>query len=534
MELSIFFISSATLTVTLFFLIIILFIHRKEGIHYTWILFNVSLLIWAIGATISSISSMPSISLLFYKIGGVGVAFSAPAALHFIYFVSYRKVNKILVILAYFSAVIAASMILSSELILQNSINSFYSFYIPNAGKLFFLWFILWSLIIIYGQIILLICFIKKEYKNKLHFTYLSVTLLFAYILGSFNFLHPLDKNIFQVGNFGIALYCIAISYAIYRHRIFGIELILKKGMLYSILITVLTAIYLILIVFTESFFRGILGYRSLIVSLGCALVIAVLFTPLKNKIQAFIDKIFLGNTLYEIATENDFLRQELEHSERLKAASTLALGLTHEIKNPISTIKTFAEYLPEKLEDKEFLIKFSKLIPAETERINNIIHQLLKFSKPAPLKFQQIRIHQTIQEVLALLNNEFLRRKIKLSEIYENREVEINADPEQIKQVLLNVIFNSMEAMPQGGTITIGTKTSGNLLEISIKDEGCGISKEDLKHIFDPFYSKKESGTGLGLAITHQIIKNHRGKIEVESEINKGSSFKIKLPLCQ
>jgi two-component system sensor histidine kinase AtoS len=312
-----------------------------------------------------------------------------------------------------------------------------------------------------------------------------------------------------------------------------GIEIVFRKGLLYSVLIAIFTSIYLALIFICEWLFRGVIGYKSFFLSLLSAIILALLFTPLRNKIQTLIDRLFLGKTPQEIANENELLKHELEHSERLKTASALALGLAHEIKNPITTIKTFAEYLPEKLDDKEFLTKFSKLIPAETERINNIIQQLLRFSKPSAPKFQQIWVHQIIQDTLSLLNNEFLKRKIKLSEAYEDREILINADPEQIKQVLLNIIFNAMEAMPQGGTISIETRSEeARFLEISIRDEGCGISKEDLKHIFDPFYSKKESGAGLGLAITHQIIKNHSGKIDVLSKINEGTIIKLQLPI--
>ncbi|KIE18204.1 hypothetical protein DS62_12990, partial [Smithella sp. SC_K08D17] len=170
-----------------------------------------------------------------------------------------------------------------------------------------------------------------------------------------------------------------------------------------------------------------------------------------------------------------------------------------------------------------------------ETERINNIIQQLLRFSKPSAPKFQQTYIQQIIRENLAFLNSEFLKRRIELSEIYEDENNTIHADPEQIKQVFFNIIFNAMEAIPRGGTIVIEIKLLDNyFLEISIKDNGSGISKDDLPHIFDPFFSKKESGTGLGLAITHQIVKNHNGKIEVQSKINKGTIVKLQFPIYQ
>lgn len=282
-----------------------------------------------------------------------------------------------------------------------------------------------------------------------------------------------------------------------------------------------------------EWFFRGIIGYRSIIISLLSAFVIALLFSPLRNKIQSLVDHVFFGKLPQEIASENERLRQELERSERLKATSTLALGLAHEIKNPLTTIKTFAEYLPEKYKDDEFVNKFSKIIPSEVERINNIVHQLLDFSKPSPPAFNNTNIHNLISDILAFLNSSFLKNKIKVNESYEDLTLVIKIDPIQIKQALLNIILNAIESMPNGGTISIKTMLEEHdYLEIEISDEGCGIAEKDLKHIFDPFYSKKESGTGLGLSISYRIIQNHKGSIEVESEVNKGTIFRIKLPM--
>lgn len=198
-----------------------------------------------------------------------------------------------------------------------------------------------------------------------------------------------------------------------------------------------------------------------------------------------------------------------------------------------MTTIKTFSEYIKEKHNDPEFIDKFSRLVPSEVERINNIVHRLLDFSKPAPPSFQNTNIAQLIDDTLEFLNNDFLKKHIVIEKNYEKDDCLVRIDPSQIKQVLLNIILNAMDAMPKGGKITIKTIAHSNgHLEIAIADTGSGISKEHLKHIFDPFFTTKDSGSGLGLSIVHQIIQNHGGKIEAESEIGNGSVFRIKLPI--
>lgn len=372
---------------------------------------------------------------------------------------------------------------------------------------------------------------ITKDEKNRISYCFWSF--LCGGIIGPLDFLPKYGLEFYPLGYFCIPLLITPIGIAIYKHNLMNIKIAIKKGAVYSILIATITGIYLLLIMIIEHIFRGMIGYHSIIVSLLSAFTIAIIFNPLRNIIHNFIDRVFLGKLPQEIAIENKLLKQELERSERLKIANTLALGLAHEVKNPLTTLKTFTEFLPQHYDDKEFLEKFSKIVPGEIERVNDIIKQLLQFSRPTPPALQSSSVYQLMQDILVFLNNDLLKHKIKLNESYEDRTLKINADPNQIKQALLNILLNAIDAMPGGGTITIEAKKNEDLVELSIRDSGCGIAKEDLKHIFDPFYSKKESGTGLGLAVTHQIIKNHNGRIEVESELNKGTIFKIFFRLC-
>ena len=473
----------------------------------------------------------PSTNLL-WRMACIGVLFIALFLLHMIYLLTKERIRKLL-LFAYIITLFFSFLFLKSNIFLTKYIDYYYGVHLYMPGHFYLLFFVWWIIVVSYAHFLLIKFFIKQKVSERRNLSYLFFSIIFGFISGTFNFLYPFNFPLFQFGNFGVALYCLIFTYAIFKHQMLGIEILYRKGLFYSFLVTILMAIYLVLIMIAEWLFRGIVGYKSLFISFSSAFIIAILFNPLRNKLQSIIDRIFLGKTSQEISKENELLRHELERSERLKATSTLALGLAHEVKNPLTTIKTFAEYLPEKYKDEDFVNKFSKIIPTEVERINNIVHHLLDFSKPSAPIFIETNIHELLKNILAFLNSNFLKNKIKVNEFYADSVLSIKADPIQLKQAFLNIFLNSIEAMPTGGNLTIKTgKNQGGILEVSISDTGYGIPKKNLTHVFDPFFSTKDSGTGLGLSIAYQIIKNHNGSIKVESIVNKGTTFQINLPL--
>ncbi|MDB4349781.1 ATP-binding protein, partial [Omnitrophica bacterium] len=227
---------------------------------------------------------------------------------------------------------------------------------------------------------------------------------------------------------------------------------------------------------------------------------------------------------------ENIRLREELQRSEKLKAVGTLAAGMAHEIKNPLSAIKTFTEYLPEKHNDPSFRDKFKRIVGSEVEKINNIVGQVLDFAKPKPLSLKKTDMHVLLDDTLSLLSNDLLQKRINVVKEYVSSKLNVDVDPNQLKQAFLNIFLNAIDAMPKGGSLTISTAKKNNNIAISVQDTGCGIPKKNIPHLFDPFYSNKEGSTGLGLSIVHGIIKKHNGSIVVESGEGKGSKFIVKL----
>ncbi len=243
-------------------------------------------------------------------------------------------------------------------------------------------------------------------------------------------------------------------------------------------------------------------------------------------------------------------LELQIRRSDRLASLGTLSAGMAHEIKNPLVSIKTFAQLLPERYQDSDFRDTFSNLIGHEIDRIDSLVNQLLRFARPAKPLLKPMHVHQVLEKSLVLVGHRLYQKEIKLSRVW-NAEVDtIRADADQLEQVFLNFFLNAMDAMNQGGELVVATEIcapeewvaglshshepSSEILRVTVRDNGEGIKSEDIAHVFDPFFTTKDYGTGLGLSVVHGIIQEHGGQIEVESEPKKGTAFHIMLPLVR
>ena len=226
--------------------------------------------------------------------------------------------------------------------------------------------------------------------------------------------------------------------------------------------------------------------------------------------------------------------QEQLLHQERLVAAGRLAMGLAHEIKNPLAAIKTFTEFLPERVHNPTFREQFVKIVTKEVERINRIVQSLSDFAKPLPLRIETLDVQGVLRELITLLSNECLKRQITVEQTYEPDAILLPADATQLKQAFLNLCLNALEAMERhGGTLSVQCRYQEGDAVIRIADTGIGIAKEHLAYLFDPFYTTKPGGMGLGLAVVKQVVEQHFGSITVESEPGRGSVFEMRLPLA-
>jgi len=531
-------VASLLLFVVCFILILIIFIYRRNFLHRIWLLLNLSICLWGFGAFLISQSISNDIALLRWRVTEVSVSFIVAFSVHVAHIICDVKDRK-LVYFVYLQSILFSFASLFSSLFFKDAKLVFNSIYYAVPGELFYIFFFIWISLAAYSLFLLYITYLKSHKNNKNQMLYLFLGTFIGLSGGITNFFpHFFDSRIYPIGNFTIVIYCIIITYAILVHQLMDINVAIRKGLVYSILVAIFTVIYLVMVILAERLFQGFLGYKSIILSIIFASIIALIFIPLKNKIQSFIDRIFLGKTLEQIAQENELLRQELMRSEKLKAVAQFASGMAHEIKNPLTALKTFAEYSFNKKEDDDLLKKFSGIAVQEVDKIDNLVHQLLDFSKPAPLQLKEANIHRVIDDTLDFLSSQFIKYHIKVEKSYalEAERYLLNIDSNQMKQVFLNLFLNSIDAMIKGGTLIIKTNLNshgGNeFVQISISDSGCGILKDELVHIFEPFYSAKEKGTGLGLSIVQGIILNHKGKIDCHSQVNVGTTFIIELPL--
>jgi signal transduction histidine kinase len=246
------------------------------------------------------------------------------------------------------------------------------------------------------------------------------------------------------------------------------------------------------------------------------------------------------------VAIENARLYDDLKKSksyirraDRLASLGTLTAGLAHEIRNPLVAIKTFTQLLPERIDDEEFRNHFLSIASGEVDRISALVTELLEFARPSEPKFELEDINGILDGMILLVSTETRSKHIEILKDCASDLSPITIDREQMKQVFLNMLLNAIEATPEKGKIYVKTrsytKPEGEpYIQIEFTDTGCGIRPEYLEEIFTPFFTTKEKGSGLGLSISNQIVQDHKGYIDVESQVNKGTSFFINLPLHQ
>jgi PAS domain S-box-containing protein len=216
--------------------------------------------------------------------------------------------------------------------------------------------------------------------------------------------------------------------------------------------------------------------------------------------------------------------------SEKLSIAGELAAGIAHEIRNPITSIKGFLQLLQSGSIEKK---TYYNIISSEIDRIELILSELLMLAKPQSIKFKSKNISLLIKNVIALLEGHANMKNVQILTKFDSDETFVNCEENQIKQVCINFIKNAIEAMPNGGELLIQIKSiNKEKLLICFIDQGCGIPKDLLSKLGQPFYTTKEKGTGLGFMVSKKIIENHKGSVAIASEENKGTTIEITLPL--
>ncbi|MFC2161674.1 sensor histidine kinase [Acidobacteriota bacterium] len=247
-----------------------------------------------------------------------------------------------------------------------------------------------------------------------------------------------------------------------------------------------------------------------------------------------------LGNSFNEMTQNLAKAQTQLFHSDKLASIGRLAAGVAHEINNPLTGVLTFSSFLLKRTKDDPEIKSDLETIVHETKRCREIVKDLLDFARPIPANQKSLNVNGVIERALNIVSNQLSFNHIVIQKELNGSLPDVMIDSGQLQQVFINLLVNAADATAEkGGTIILRTSPSRldgkEYVQIDVTDEGCGIAKENLSKIFEPFFSTKDQkGTGLGLSVVWGIIDKHQGTISVESEIGKGSTFTIRLPVSQ
>jgi two-component system sensor histidine kinase AtoS len=239
---------------------------------------------------------------------------------------------------------------------------------------------------------------------------------------------------------------------------------------------------------------------------------------------------------IFQDITQIKTLEEKLRQADRLAALGTLSAGLAHEIKNPLSAIKTFVQLLPQKIGNPSFMEKFNITVPREVDRINHLVEDLLELTRKRVRSLVDLKVDSLIHQVIDLHGEELKKRQIVFQDHLNKTILPVHGDAETLYRAFSNLIINAIQAMPNGGTLSISSKldSPSSSVEITFRDTGIGMDETTAKNIFNPFFTTKDKGVGLGLALTRKIIEDHRGTIEALSEKGMGTTFTVLLPVVK
>jgi len=329
----------------------------KSRLNRSFCYFSVSIILWSFSYFLWQLSDNYNDALFWCRMLTIGACFIPSTFFHFslILIEKFNRYYKTLFI-TYILSITLSLLSFTSLLVTDVRPRLFFPFW-PSPGNAYFLLIVLFVTTISYALILAF-----KQYKevtgakrNQLKYVFLGIFI--GFIGGISNFPLWYDIPIPPYGNILVGFIGIFIAYAIVKHQLMDIRIVIKKSIIYSISIAAVSILYLLSIFVLEKLAQDIFGYQSLIISIGTAFALGLLFIPIRYRVQYVTDRYFFKGSAEEIANQNEQLRQEIIQAEKYKTLTTLATGIAHEVKNPLTAIKTFSEYLPHKLDDKEFLM---------------------------------------------------------------------------------------------------------------------------------------------------------------------------------
>jgi len=266
----------------------------------------------------------------------------------------------------------------------------------------------------------------------------------------------------------------------------------------------------------------------------GARTILDVSTSQLKSQGETVLGAVLIATDLTEAKKTEEWMRRV----DRLSSLGQLSAGVAHEIRNPLASINFNIQLLSKRIQPDEKTIRIINNSLAGVERIKGLVKGMLDFSRPAPPQLKRESIHRAVEDAISLMDSQFSKHGIRVVQKLAAEAPDITFDSRQIQQVFVNILLNALQAMPEGGTVTVESRLGGETKELSrylsvyISDTGAGIPREHFSKIFDPFFTTKPEGTGLGLSIAHKVLEQHGAQIEIRSRVGQGTMFIIRFPI--
>jgi signal transduction histidine kinase len=238
------------------------------------------------------------------------------------------------------------------------------------------------------------------------------------------------------------------------------------------------------------------------------------------------------GNQLRQAHEELEKNFERIKRAERIYALAHLSAGLAHEIRTPLASLEGAAGLVQRETQSEERRREFLDIIQKESRRLNRLLTRFLEFARPKQPDLTMVEVGEVLESVIILVRHAGDTGQLEFQTRVQPGLPMLECDPEQLKQVLLNLVMNASQAMPQGGTVLLEAQRNGTTVNIDVHDQGGGIDEANLDRIFDPFFTTKESGTGLGLSVAHQIVSQHAGTMAIVRNSPRGVTIRVSLPL--
>lgn len=683
----------------------------KSPVYRAYLWLSITITIWVSGCFMESTFIDADFNVLVDKFLYTGAAFAPTAFFHSILVIinKAKKLNRLILLGYLFSTIFLILNFFFRSLYIPEVTRKISFRYISTPGPLWYLYILFFVGFTFYGLYELYKARIESRGSRKNQLRWLSIAYTTVIIAAVFYLLLVFNIETPPVDNFLVVVYSLIMAYAILKHRLMDIEIVIKKTVYYSILTALLTGIFHLVIVFSNLLFQGIAGYSSFWASFVAIFSIAVIFHPLREKIQDYVDRIFsrqqyeyrkilreysyalskpaldlrrfskltpylvaknmklknsavlvldrmkrvysvrrsyiygsspkskrkvllwdkdiwgkeinlesplvqhlrrgrilnideiedeklkeemnalkaklcipsvsrseyfgeptllsilvLGEKLSEagfsneditfleilshqstISVEYSFIFEELRKNqeillknEKLATIGMVASSISHEFKNPLTSLTTIAEVFPQKINDPKFLKMISETLSTQTTRMKIMVEGILDTVRNIPPRFVPTNLQEHIfAKLKVMLKEEIVNNKIELVEEYLTDKM-VKADRSRMMFVLLNLMMNAIQAMKEREKRTLLIQTSvdetlPDFVMLRIIDTGAGIPPEIVNRIFDPLFTTKEKGTGLGLSMVKGIVEQHGGKIGVSSQVGTGTTFSILLPVA-